>query len=121
VRGLFGWFAIAFASAGILHSNSTPAARVHASVIQTNQDPTQTLAVRAFLDTYCASCHGNARPIAGVALDALDVADVGRHAHVWERVVRQLRAGLMPPGGYLQRLSPAVIGSSPRSKQRSTR
>jgi hypothetical protein len=99
VRGLLGWFGIALVSAGICHSDPTPAERAHASSVQTTQDVSQAPPVRAFLDMYCTSCHGRARTIAGVALETLDVADVGRDAHVWERVVRQVRAGLMPPGG----------------------
>ena len=69
---------------------------------------------RELLDRYCVSCH-NARVVRGEApapsalvgqlrslgleLDALDPADVGAHAETWEKVVRKLRAGAMPPAG----------------------
>ena len=98
-RGFLGWFGIALASAGTFHSSPTRAERAHASSVQINQDASRTPPVRAFLDMHCTSCHGSPRTIAGLALDAVDVADVGRNAEVWERVVRQVRAGLMPPGG----------------------
>ena len=32
-------------------------------------------------------------------LDKLDLAQVGEHAEQWEKVVRKLRAGMMPPAG----------------------
>jgi mono/diheme cytochrome c family protein len=54
---------------------------------------------RTFLDTYCISCHGPTRQAAGVALDAADVDHVAANAVIWERVVRRLRVGGMPPVG----------------------
>ena len=52
---------------------------------------------RAFLDRYCVTCHNQQLQTAELALDAVDVTDVGAHAEVWEKVVRKLRAGAMPP------------------------
>ena len=54
---------------------------------------------RALLDTYCTTCHNQRTKTAGVAFDAMDVADVSAHADVWEEAVRKLRGGLMPPAG----------------------
>jgi hypothetical protein len=65
---------------------------------------------RAVLDRYCVSCHNQrsripeGRPL---LLDTLDPADAGAHADVWEKVVRKLRTGAMPPAG-LPRPSPEV-------------
>ena len=56
-------------------------------------------AERALLDRYCVTCHNDSLQVAGLALDALDVARVGDHAGVWEKVVGKLRAGMMPPAG----------------------
>ena len=68
----------------------------------------------ALLDQYCVTCHGErivqgaGEPSsaligqlrdAGLALDALDTANVGANADTWERVVRKLRARVMPPVG----------------------
>ena len=52
---------------------------------------------RALLDQYCVTCHNERLRTADLALDTLDVDDVGRAPEVWERVVRKLRAGVMPP------------------------
>ena len=54
---------------------------------------------RELLDQYCVSCHSDTRRIAGLALDTVDVANVGEGARVWEKVVTKLRAGMMPPAG----------------------
>ena len=56
-------------------------------------------APRAMLEQYCVACH-NARTLtAGLALDTLDMAEAGEHPDVWEKVVRKLRTGAMPPAG----------------------
>ena len=56
-------------------------------------------AERALLDRYCVSCHNDNLRTGGVALDTMDVANVGESAEVWEKVVKKLRAGMMPPAG----------------------
>lgn len=54
---------------------------------------------RVLLDRYCVGCHNQKLKTAGLTLDARDVARVGDDAEVWEKAVRKLRAGLMPPAG----------------------
>ena len=44
-----------------------------------------------------------AMPWAKSTIDNLDLAHVGEHAEQWEKVVRKLRAGMMPPAGALIR------------------
>ena len=71
-------------------------------------------AVEAVLTEYCVTCHnervvtgGGTAPsalvtqlrTAGLALDVMNVSNVGEHAGVWESVVRKLRVGAMPPSG----------------------
>jgi hypothetical protein len=68
---------------------------------------------RELLDEYCVSCH-NERTVAstpvsgeslqrtqlrelGLTLDTEDVANVAANPEVWEKVVRKLRVGMMPP------------------------
>ena len=52
---------------------------------------------RALLDRYCVTCHNGALQTADLELDSVDVNDVSANPAVWERVVRKLRAGSMPP------------------------
>jgi mono/diheme cytochrome c family protein len=52
-----------------------------------------------FLNQYCIGCHNQRAKIAGLALDTLDVARVGPAAETWEKVVKKVRTGMMPPSG----------------------
>jgi mono/diheme cytochrome c family protein len=58
-----------------------------------------TLPPRAVLDKYCITCHNRRMKTGGLALDALDLAQLGEHAEEWEKVVRKIRTGAMPPVG----------------------
>jgi mono/diheme cytochrome c family protein len=53
----------------------------------------------AVLNRYCVTCHNDRLKTAGLALDKLDVNEVGADASVWEKVVQKLRSGAMPPAG----------------------
>lgn len=52
---------------------------------------------RPTLERYCLTCHNSRLKTAGLTLDDADVDRAGEHAEVWEKVVRKLRAGAMPP------------------------
>jgi cytochrome c551/c552 len=54
---------------------------------------------RAILDQYCIICHNQKRKTAGLALDQLDPDHVSTAPATWEKVVRKLRTGAMPPVG----------------------
>jgi len=57
---------------------------------------------KAVLDRYCLTCHTQRlkeRGTVPIALDTLDLAQIGANAEAWEKVVRKMRAGLMPPAG----------------------
>src|SRR5215475_1879999 len=54
---------------------------------------------RALLDQYCVACHNQKLSTAGLALDKMDPAHVTENTEAWEKVVRKLRAGMMPPQG----------------------
>ena len=52
---------------------------------------------RAVINRYCVTCHNDRLQTGGLSLQGVDVGDVAAHAEVWEKVVRKLRAGAMPP------------------------
>src|SRR5262249_31356033 len=52
---------------------------------------------RALIDQYCVGCHNQRAKTANLMLDQLDLAHLGQHAEIAEKVVRKLRAGMMPP------------------------
>ena len=65
-------------------------------VAQAAQDPA------AFVTTYCVGCHSERVKAGSLVFDGTDTARVGESSEMWEKVVRKLRAGLMPPVGRLR-------------------
>ena len=69
---------------------------------------------RALLNQYCVVCHNEKakkagqRPALAITLDNLDVAHIEQDPESWERVVRKVRAGMMPPAG-MPRPKPAAF------------
>lgn len=71
---------------------------------------------RALLDQYCVICHNQAVVAStpqpneglqttqlrnlGLTLDTEDVADLAKNPEIWEKVVKKLRVGVMPPPTY---------------------
>ena len=51
------------------------------------------------VSTYCVTCHNDTLKTGGLALDRPELADVAAHADVWEKVIRKVRTGMMPPAG----------------------
>src|SRR5580704_6572174 len=54
---------------------------------------------RALLDRYCVTCHNQRARTAGLTLDTEDITNPPAGAAVWEKVIRKVRGGLMPPVG----------------------
>src|SRR5262249_32330409 len=69
--------------------------------------PEGAAAQRAVLDKYCVRCH-NQRAKNGFTLDSLDLAHVADKAEPWQKAVRKLRAGVLPPSGEA-RPDPAIL------------
>jgi hypothetical protein len=65
---------------------------------------------RALLDRYCVTCHNQKAKTANLTFDTMDLTHVGKDAAVWERAVRKLRGGMMPPPG-MPRPDPAAVDS----------
>src|SRR5262245_42466561 len=55
--------------------------------------------LRAVIDQYCVTCHNSTVKRASLSFEELDLQRVGADADVWERVVRKLKGGAMPPLG----------------------
>jgi cytochrome c5 len=54
---------------------------------------------RILLDKYCATCHNQRLKTANLTFDAMDLSHVASDGAVWEKAVRKLRGGMMPPPG----------------------
>jgi len=59
----------------------------------------QASAERALVDKYCVTCHNQRAKTGGLALDGIDPGHAAEGAEVWEKVIRKVRGGLMPPVG----------------------
>jgi mono/diheme cytochrome c family protein len=51
----------------------------------------------AVVTKYCVTCHNQRLKTAGLALDTLDISNPAAGADVWERAIRKMRVGMMPP------------------------
>lgn len=55
--------------------------------------------VEPMLDDYCSRCHNDFDHVAGLSVEGLKASDiaVGRNAEAWEKILRRVAAGEMPP------------------------
>ena len=80
------------------------AARSHAPAAAVMTSAEQTAVVKQ----YCAGCHSERGKAGGLSLATFDATDVVEHGEMSEKMIRKLRAGMMPPAG-ARRPEPAVI------------
>jgi mono/diheme cytochrome c family protein len=86
-------------AAGWVAMTSAPSGHLQAARAQQALSGAPSLATRAAIDRYCVGCHNQKLKTAGLMLDVVDLSDVGRDGATWEKVIRKLRAGAMPPVG----------------------
>jgi hypothetical protein len=53
----------------------------------------------AVLTTYCVSCHSDRLRTGELSLEHVDLSNVPGSAQMWEKVIRKVRSGMMPPAG----------------------
>jgi mono/diheme cytochrome c family protein len=104
------WTAAAVLSAaqtGAKSGSATPVPTVApvAAAVPAAGDAAQ---AKALVTQYCATCHNSRLKTGGLVLDGLDLARLPDHADVWEKVVRKVRAGVMPPQGVRRPDAPAL-------------
>lgn len=51
------------------------------------------------LEQYCVKCHNFEDWAGNLDIESLDYEHVEKNAEVWEKVIRKVRAGMMPPAG----------------------
>lgn len=74
------------------------------------QDTSSSATQRALLDRYCVTCHNQRAKTADLMLDKADLAHIPQNPEVWEKVIRKLRAGAMPPQGMPRPDAPSIDG-----------
>jgi hypothetical protein len=63
----------------------------------------------ALVGRYCTECHSQAERAGGLSLERLHADDVLADAALWEKMIRKLRAGSMPPPDSAARPAPEQI------------
>ena len=63
---------------------------------------------RALVNRYCVTCHNERLKTAGLLLDKMDWDRVPEGAATWEKVLRKLRGGMMPPQGAPRPEQPSI-------------
>lgn len=71
---------------------------------------------RVLVDQYCVTCHNTRLKTANLMLDQFDFAHLADHAETGEKIIRKLRAGMMPPAG-MKRPDPAMLETFIRSME----
>ncbi len=54
---------------------------------------------RQFVQKYCEGCHNDRVKSGTLSLEQMDPAQAAASPEKWEKVIRKLRAGMMPPAG----------------------
>ena len=80
-------------------SQNPPGARASTPAAVPENSSDARVETQAALAKYCVTCHSERLKTAGLVLDPPGVARSGDQSETWEKVLRQLRAGTMPPPG----------------------
>ena len=78
-------------------TTAAPAVRRVSTSVSAAPDAGTIAKQKALVDQYCVTCHNDRLKTANFSLENSDLAAIGAHAETWEKVVRKLRAGVMPP------------------------
>jgi hypothetical protein len=94
-----GWAWSLFTAHSQGFSQNTPSARPEPPAAVAANAPDARADTQAAIAKYCTTCHNERVKTAGLVLEPTGAARPGEQAETWERVLRQLRAGTMPPPG----------------------
>ena len=78
---------------------SAEASARQASSTRSAQGSPSAVGAQGTIDRYCVTCHNPRMKAGGLVLDALPVANAAREPETWEKVIRKVRTGMMPPAG----------------------
>jgi len=78
--------------------------------IATQRPASTTASHKAFVDQYCVTCHNVDDKVAGITFDTMDLTRVAKDGEVWEKAIKKLKGGMMPPPGAKQPDRAAALG-----------
>jgi hypothetical protein len=82
--------------------DGVPAGAARQTEVQTGASASPARTIREFTNQYCVTCHNGRLKTAGLELDSRDFDHLAADADVWEKVIRKVQVGMMPPGGVPQ-------------------
>ena len=77
----------------------SPFAAHDATLAAPRADRPDAAASNEVIEQYCTRCHSERRLTGGLSLEGFDVVEAASNADVAERMIKKLRAGMMPPSG----------------------
>jgi hypothetical protein len=77
----------------------SPLALGDATLAEPRSEALDPAASNEVIEQYCTRCHSERRLTGGLSLEGFDVVDAANNADVAERMIKKLRAGMMPPSG----------------------
>ncbi|HET9705167.1 MAG TPA: DUF1592 domain-containing protein [Vicinamibacterales bacterium] len=94
---------------GLVAQQGKPSAAVQPAVSHAPAATTMLAAEQtAVIKQYCVTCHNDRGKAGNFSLSAFDAAKIEEHGELAEKMIRKLRAGMMPPAG-ARRPEPAVL------------
>src|SRR5439155_665070 len=88
----------------------------HSQSASPHQDPPRSpsvAAAQAVVSKTCSTCHNDRTRSGSLSLESFDLANAGRSIEITEKMIRKLRAGLIPPPGSRR---PAVVAAAAARK-----
>src|ERR1044071_7036427 len=92
---IVGWVALA-SSAALVCAAPAWAAKTAAAATVASTPPPKHWGV---LDRYCSECHNSTDWAGGIAFDTLSADSIADDSETWEKAIRKLETGMMPPPG----------------------
>ena len=77
----------------------SPNVRVSNTVVQQKSAEATATSRRVLVDTYCVTCHNQRLKTGDLTLDQIDLDNLAANTETWEKVIRKVSSGLMPPAG----------------------
>jgi uncharacterized protein DUF1592/uncharacterized protein DUF1588/uncharacterized protein DUF1585/uncharacterized protein DUF1587/uncharacterized protein DUF1595 len=72
--------------------------------------PAQLSLQHAMINRYCVTCHNSRTLRGGLALEVMNIDNAGEHPEIWEKVIRKVRGGVMPPANNPRPDKPTLDG-----------
>jgi mono/diheme cytochrome c family protein len=98
VRTILPSAALAFVLA-VVCAGSAGLAQGTLGTAASSGDAGQSSSDAALVKTYCAGCHNDRTRSGELSLEHADLTNIPQHPELWEKVIRKVRAGMMPPAG----------------------